>query len=213
MALAVTGADSLRVRRRSEAVDVDRRHLVSWRHAHRQAAAKHRQTTAFGRCGMHESNKMELVVDAGGSVRCIYGEEFDLRELGRLQITRASHVETDAEGSWWADMGPSVGPMLGPSTSRSQALEAERIWLMCGRSERLSSPGRRQETMISKSVSSAAPVRRLVSTGYRVLTTIVFGMLSCQPLGGVPRNENASKGMSLQKVLPTICPSVGGPPS
>ena len=51
------------------------------------------------------------------------------------------------------------------------------------------------------------------STRYRVLTTIVLGMLSCQPLGGVPKNENSSNGISLQKVLPTICPSVGVPPS
>ena len=47
-------------------------------------------------------------------------------EIGQLQITRASHVEPDAEGNWWADMGPSGGPMLGPFKSRSEALEAER---------------------------------------------------------------------------------------
>jgi hypothetical protein len=75
------------------------------------------------------TNDMELVVDEGGDVRCIYGEELDLRELGKLQITRASHVEPDAEGCWWADMGPSGGPMLGPYGSRSEALGAERDWL------------------------------------------------------------------------------------
>jgi hypothetical protein len=46
-----------------------------------------------------------------------------------LKITRASHVEPDAEGYWWADMGPSGGPVLGPFTSRSAALGAERGWL------------------------------------------------------------------------------------
>ncbi|MCX7402156.1 MAG: hypothetical protein NTY87_03425 [Planctomycetia bacterium] len=35
--------------------------------------------------------EMELVVSASGDVSCIYGEELDLRELGKLQITRASH--------------------------------------------------------------------------------------------------------------------------
>ncbi len=74
--------------------------------------------------------EMELVVDAGGSVRCIYDEALDLREIGKLQITRASHVEPDAEGYWWADMGPVDGPMLGPFTSRSEALAAERDWLI-----------------------------------------------------------------------------------
>ena len=60
------------------------------------------------------SSEMELVVDAGGDVRCVYGEELDLREIGKLQITRASHVEPDRDGFWWADMGPVDGPVLGP---------------------------------------------------------------------------------------------------
>ena len=75
------------------------------------------------------TSEMELVVDAGGDVRCIYDEALDLREIGTLQITRASHVEPDAEGYWWADMGPVGGPMLGPYGSRSEALGAERAWL------------------------------------------------------------------------------------
>jgi hypothetical protein len=75
------------------------------------------------------TSEMELVVDAGGDVRCIYDETLDLREIGRLQITRASHVEPDAEGYWWADMGPVEGPALGPYASRSEALRAERRWL------------------------------------------------------------------------------------
>ena len=75
------------------------------------------------------SSAMELVVDAGGDVRCIYDEALDLREIGKLQITRASHVEPDAEGCWWADMGPVGGPVLGPFRSRSVALAAERGWL------------------------------------------------------------------------------------
>ena len=68
------------------------------------------------------TSEMELVVAADGVARCIYGEELDLREIGRLSITRASHVEPDAEGYWWADMGP--------YGSRSEALAAERGWLL-----------------------------------------------------------------------------------
>jgi hypothetical protein len=78
---------------------------------------------------MNEPNKMELVVAVDGVTRCIYDEALDLRELGKLQITRASHVEPDAEGNWWADMGPSCGPTLGPFRRRSEALGAERGWL------------------------------------------------------------------------------------
>jgi hypothetical protein len=79
---------------------------------------------------MSEQTEMELVVNAAGNVRCIYDEELDLRKLGKLQITRASHVEPDAEGYWWADMGPVDGPVLGPYSSRSAALAAERRWLV-----------------------------------------------------------------------------------
>ena len=79
------------------------------------------------------TNEMELVMDSGGGVRCIYDEALDLRELGKLQITRASHVEPDAEGYWWADMGPSGGPVLGPFGSRTEALQAEMEWLLDAR--------------------------------------------------------------------------------
>jgi hypothetical protein len=41
------------------------------------------------------STEMELVVDESGDIRCIYDEGIDLRELGALKITRASHVEHD----------------------------------------------------------------------------------------------------------------------
>jgi hypothetical protein len=75
------------------------------------------------------TTKMELVVDAGGSGRCIYDEALDLREIGKLQITRASHVEPDRDGFWWADMGPVAGPVLGPFRNRTEALQAEREWL------------------------------------------------------------------------------------
>ena len=75
------------------------------------------------------TSEMELVVDAGGDVRCVYGEELDLREIGKLQITRASHVEPDAEGYCFADMGPSGGQVLGPYGSRTEALREEREWL------------------------------------------------------------------------------------
>ncbi len=75
------------------------------------------------------TNEMELVVGTDGVARCIYDEVLDLRELGKLQITRASHVEPDAEGYWWVDMGLSGGPVLGPFRSRSEALGAERGWL------------------------------------------------------------------------------------
>jgi hypothetical protein len=62
--------------------------------------------------------------------RCIYDEALDLHEIERLTIPPASHVELDAEGNWWAHIGPSGGLVLGPLKSRSEALGAERGWLV-----------------------------------------------------------------------------------
>ncbi|MBL8794615.1 MAG: hypothetical protein JNM56_11980, partial [Planctomycetia bacterium] len=49
--------------------------------------------------------------------------------LGLIAIRRASHVEPAAEGSWFADLSPVDGPVLGPFRLRSEALAAERRWL------------------------------------------------------------------------------------
>jgi hypothetical protein len=72
---------------------------------------------------------MQLLIDCQGKVRCLYGESVDLGSLGKLSILRASHVDADKSGQWWADLGPVDGPMLGPFGTRSQALQAETTWL------------------------------------------------------------------------------------
>lgn len=72
---------------------------------------------------------MTLIVDPQGSVRCVYGETLDLSALGSVSIRRASHVEPDAHGQWWADLAPVSGPRLGPFMLRSVALAAEQQWL------------------------------------------------------------------------------------
>ena len=72
---------------------------------------------------------MLLNVDSGGRVRCVYDESIDLAALGTLNISRASRVEPDGEGHWWADLNPVDGPKLGPFDLRSEALTAERVWL------------------------------------------------------------------------------------
>jgi hypothetical protein len=70
-----------------------------------------------------------LIVGPQGGVRCLYNEAVDLASLGAVSIRRASHVEPDESGKWWADLSPMRGPRLGPFTLRSQALDAERLWL------------------------------------------------------------------------------------
>ena len=72
---------------------------------------------------------MQLVIQPSGSVQCVYGETIDLHALGTLAISRGSYVEPDLSGQWFADLSPVSGPVLGPFTHRSQALEAERTWL------------------------------------------------------------------------------------
>lgn len=70
-----------------------------------------------------------MIVGPHGEIRCLYAEDVDLASLGPLTIRRASHVEPDSEGRWWADLLPMSGPKLGPYPQRSAALDAERVWL------------------------------------------------------------------------------------
>lgn len=72
---------------------------------------------------------IELIILPCGAATCIYSEELPLSQLGRLSITRASHVEPNAAGQWMADLSPVAGPMLGPFANRTEALAAEVDWL------------------------------------------------------------------------------------
>ena len=72
---------------------------------------------------------MQLLISTDGRVRCLYDETLELRRLGPLQIQRASHVEPNESGQWYADLSPVDGPQLGPFEARSDALEAEKRWL------------------------------------------------------------------------------------
>jgi hypothetical protein len=70
-----------------------------------------------------------LIIDPAGQAHCLYAEVIDLGAMGTLRIARASHLEPDDQGQWWADLSPVAGPFLGPFTLRSEALTAEREWL------------------------------------------------------------------------------------
>ena len=72
---------------------------------------------------------MLLVFDRKGTVQGLYSEALDLASLGLLRIRRASHVEPDEQGRWWADLRVVGGPKLGSFLLRSQALDAEVQWL------------------------------------------------------------------------------------
>lgn len=70
---------------------------------------------------------MDLFVGTSGEITTLYSEVLDLAALGALIIQRASHVEPDAAGQWWASIVE--GPRLGPFERRSEALAAEVAWL------------------------------------------------------------------------------------
>jgi hypothetical protein len=72
---------------------------------------------------------MQLVIDPQGGIRCLYAESIDLSALGSVSIRRASQVEPDNHGRWWANLLLVNGPTLGPFELRSQALAAEQDWL------------------------------------------------------------------------------------
>lgn len=70
---------------------------------------------------------MDLVIHPDGAVATLYSELLDLSTLGAMNIARASHVEPDADGRWFADIVN--GPKFGPFARRSEALAAEVAWL------------------------------------------------------------------------------------
>ena len=97
---------------------------VAGRDADRAAPAPHPAQRIGRRGGL-----MNLLILPDGTIRAVYAEDLDLKNLGSLVIRRASHVEPDAQGRWLADLSPICGPVLGPFNRRSEALATELDWL------------------------------------------------------------------------------------
>lgn len=71
-----------------------------------------------------------VIIDTEGRMRFVYNDRLAaLLEEGHGRISRASHVEPDGEGNWFADLSPVKGPKLGPFKLRTDALHAEVDWL------------------------------------------------------------------------------------
>ena len=68
---------------------------------------------------------MQIVIKPSGVFISIYNDAFDYGEFGKPQIRRASHVEPDNAGHWFADLSPVDGPTLGPFDKRNEAIDAE----------------------------------------------------------------------------------------
>ena len=72
---------------------------------------------------------MIISIDAKGDIRGIYTDDFPWRELGKPMVQRASNVEPDHLGLWYADLTLSDGPKIGPFARRIDAIAAEIAWL------------------------------------------------------------------------------------
>ena len=72
---------------------------------------------------------MIISIDNKGGVRAIYTDDFPWHTLGKTLVLRASHVEPDHLGLWYADLTLSNGPKIGPFAKRADAIAAEVAWL------------------------------------------------------------------------------------
>jgi len=72
---------------------------------------------------------MIVTVTPKGELKAIYSDGFNWRALGRPIIQRASQVEPDGLGLWYADLSLSGGPRIGPFVHRADAISAEMGWL------------------------------------------------------------------------------------
>jgi hypothetical protein len=69
------------------------------------------------------------VIKPTGLFVAIYSDDWAYEKLGKPCIRRASHVEPDESGRWFADMTTSSGPILGPFRKRQEAINAELEYL------------------------------------------------------------------------------------
>jgi len=70
-----------------------------------------------------------ISIDRAGGVKAVYSDGFNWQAMGKTLIQRASQVEPDHLGLWWADLAVSGGPRIGPFARRDAAIAAEVAWL------------------------------------------------------------------------------------
>jgi hypothetical protein len=65
------------------------------------------------------SRRMVLTFDTGGNGHCLYSELVDLRAIGTLACTRASHIEFDEDAQQWQVLSPDRSQVLFHDPSRT----------------------------------------------------------------------------------------------
>ena len=72
-----------------------------------------------------------IKITAQGTLQFIYEDALlPLVQSGLSHIRRASYVEPTPDGQWTADLQPLQGPILGPFTTRQEALRQEVEWIV-----------------------------------------------------------------------------------
>ena len=69
-------------------------------------------------------NSVVIYIDSSGDGHCLYTELIDLRQLGQLQITRATTIEFNHQASEW-EVKDSQNKLLFHHASRSTCLAWE----------------------------------------------------------------------------------------
>lgn len=83
---------------------------------------------------LQSGKTLQIVVEIDGTICFVHDDELaDLLDEGQSTLKRASHIEPDEHGQWFADLSPVDGETLGPFRLRGDALEAEKQWLHMNR--------------------------------------------------------------------------------
>lgn len=76
---------------------------------------------------------MTLEITPDGNIRCLYTDEVDLFQLGRLQVSRASHIEFDNDLRRWTVTSTKTSKRLHLARTREEALDWECQYYSPGR--------------------------------------------------------------------------------
>ena len=69
--------------------------------------------------------KTTLRFNTGGHIECFYTEAIDLRSLGRLKVTRATHVRFSASTQQWEVIDANSIALMFSHASRKKCLQWE----------------------------------------------------------------------------------------
>lgn len=69
--------------------------------------------------------KVSLQITASGGIRMLHSDKVDLRQFGKVDVSRASHVEFDHTYQEWVVTSAKTGQILWSERKRADALKWE----------------------------------------------------------------------------------------